>query len=418
MRLRTIFRPLVKFKVTIMCGSSRNHRKALAITRIATFLDSVVTLCVGERAPHLFQVQFIFYPTLFILVKALPAMRQLHTMQLSAISLAEKNLYGILSSSHLTHLILFAIQMPKIRRFPPPNPNLRKLTLMSMFSWGAVRPLIIYLAASLEFLEFHSCGFEIGPRSWPPLPSFPSLRELRYHQNRYGNETVLDELFRVSQITHMHLSGTLNSSPIAALPKSLQHLSTEDQMLTQRVLGTTPMAQLISLSTWHSERWEMINLESSAFVCDHFPRITSLYLDIPWSLRNVALVMARSQHNVRAMELVIAAEGDLGSEGRWPQNQVETLNDYPRNEMLPGVLQSLRMDLVQYHGKLEWSLAQCTRWIDDDVVHPVTGLGGSDLKSIDVSFVLHHGSGFERERRIWRRWAKLPDGNWRIEGAL
>ena len=401
-----------------MLGSSRNHRKVSAITRIATFLDSVVELNIGERAPHLFQVQYLFYPTLFILVKALPAMRQLHTMQLSGLFLAETNLYNILSSPHLTHLILRSIQMPKMSRFPPPNPNLRKLTLMSMFSWDAVRPLIVHLAASLEYLEFHSCAFTFGRRSWPQLPSFPSLRELCHHQNYYGNEAVLDELFHVSQVTHLHLSGTLNSSHTAVLPKGLQHFSTEDGMLTQRMLGTTPMTRLMSLSIQCSQELEIgHHLECSAFVRDHFPGITSLHLDIPWSLRNISLVMARSQHNMRAMELSIATQGDQGLEGRWQRNQVETLNDYLRNNKFPGVLQTLRMDVVQLHGKLELSLVQCSRWIDDDVVHPVTGLGGTYLKSIDVSFVLHE-SGSGRERRIWKRWAKLPDGVWRIEGAL
>ena len=55
--------------------------------------------------------------------------------------------------------------------------------------------------------------------------------------------------------------------------------------------------------------------------------------------------------------------------------------------------------------------------IDDDVVYPVTDLGGSDLKSIDVSFVLHE-RGLGRGRRIWKRWAKFPNGDWRMEGAL
>ena len=118
------------------------------------------------------------------------------------------------------------------------------------------------------------------------------------------------------------------------------------------------------------------------------------------------------------MEISIFAMVGLCSEGEWRLNQIRALNEYSRNNMLPGALQSLKLDVVQRYGKLERSLAQCIRWIDDDVVHPVTGLGGSGLKNIDVSFVLHHGSGFERERRVWRRWTKLPDGDWQIEGAL
>ena len=374
----------------------------------------MVELHIEQRAPHLVRLEYLFSPTLFTLVKALPAMQQLHTMHLSGLFLAETNLYCILSSPHLTHLMLRSIHMPKMSRFPPPNPNLRKLTLESV-SWDAAQPLIVHLVASLEYLEFYLCRFPFGPRSQPQLPTFPSLRELRHHKN-YGNDAVLDEIFHVSQVTHLHLFGTLDSSRIASFPKSLQHLSTKDWMLTQRMLGTAPLAQFISLSIQRSREWEIgHHLERSALVRDHFPGITSLHLDIGWSLRNVALVMARSQRNVRAVELSIPAQGDLGSEGRRWLNQAETLNDYPQNNMLPGALQSLRLDVGQFYGELERSLAL---WIDDDVIHPVTGLGGSDLKRIDISFVLHHGNGFERERKIWRRWARLPNGDWQIEGAL
>ena len=155
-------------------------------------------------------------------------------------------------------------------------------------------------------------------------------------------------------------------------------------------------------------------LAFSALVCDHLSGITSLHLDTHWSHRNVALVMARSQHNVRAMELSI--EG-LDLEGSWEREQVGILDDYLRTNTLPGALQSLRLEVIQRYGNLEQGLAQCSRWIDDDVVHPVKGLGGSDLESIDVSFVRPE-TYWEREWRIWKRWAKLPDGDWRIEGAL
>src|SRR5258706_4142150 len=232
---------------------------------------------------------------------------------------------------------------------------------------------------------------------------------------------VLDELFHVSQVTHLHISGSLGSThiPVTAFPKSLQHLSIVDGMLKQRVLGTTPLAQLTSLSIQFSQKWNAsYHLELSAFVGDHFPRITSLHLlDTHWSFRNTALVMARSQHNVQAIELSISTKYGLDSGGRWSWHQVEILNDHLRNNMLPGVLQSLRLDVVQRYGELEQSLAHCCQWIDDDILHPVTGLGGSDLKSIDVSFVQPEG-GSERERRIWKRWAKLPDGDWRTEGAV
>ena len=417
MRLRKVFRPLVKFNVTMELGASRNHRKALAITHIATFLDSVVELNIGERTPHLFQVQYLFSPALFTLVKALPAMRQLHTMCLSSIFLPETYLHCILSSPHLTHLILLAMKMPKMSRLPLPNSNLRKLTLKLMDSWDAVRPLLVHLAASLEYLELHFCALGFGPQSRLQLPPFPSLREL-YHVN-FGNEAVLEEIFRVSQVTHLHLFGTLDLSH-AAFPKNLQHLTIDDEVLIQLNLRPTPvpLTQLISLNIQRHQEWDMsYHLAFSALVCDHFPRITSLHLRIPWSLRNVALVLARSQHNVREMELSILTRQGLDSEGWWGRKQVEILDDYLRNNTLPGVLQSLRLEVVQRRGNLESGLALCSRWIDDDIVHPVKGLGGSDLKSVDVSFVLPE-SGLERERRIWKRWAKLPDEDWQIEGAL
>ena len=414
-----IFRSLVKFKVTITLGASQRHRRVLAIARPATFLDSVVSLTVrSQRLPHRLQVQDLCSPTLFTLVRTLPAMRQLRTIRLSSIFLPETYLRCIISSQHLIHLTILDIRMPKLSKFPPLEPKLRTLILKWMDSWDTVRPLLVHLAASLEYLEFHSCRFEFEPRSLPRLPSFPRLRELR-HQRRYdGNGTLLDEVFHVSQVTHLHLYGTLNSSHITTFPKSLQHLSTEDGMLSQRMLGTTPMAQLKSLSIRLSEeRGTSHHLETSAFICDHFPGITSLRLNITWSLRNAALVMARSQHNVRAIALSIPPNGVLDSEEGWRLNRVKSLNDYPQNNMLPGVLQSLRVDVVQSRGNLEWSLVQCSQWIDDDIIHPMTGLGGPDLGSIDLSLRIRK-SGLEPERRIWKRWVKLLDGDWRIEGAL
>lgn len=49
--------------------------------------------------------------------------------------------------------------------------------------------------------------------------------------------------------------------------------------------------------------------------CRHLPGITSLYLHIPWSHRNTALVMARSQRNVQALELSIATQ--VGPDRHW-----------------------------------------------------------------------------------------------------
>ena len=99
---------------------------------------------------------------------------------------------------------------------------------------------------------------------------------------------------------------------------------------------------------------------------------------------------------------------------------VETSRDSERLPLKQHVVRGLA-ESEAGSGSTLWrfSTVPCTvlPMIDDDVVHPVTGLGGSDLKSIDVSFVLRE-SNLERERRIWKQWAKLPDWVWRIECAL
>ena len=88
-----------------------------------------------------------------------------------------------------------------------------------------------------------------------------------------------------------------------------------------------------------------------------------------------------------------------------------------RNFTFPAPLQSLKLDVAQTSYELERSVAPCTRWISDSILPPVTGLGGSDLKHIDVSFVQPQ-SVLERERVISKRWVKSPNENWQIEECL
>lgn len=416
----------MKYKVTIMLGASHSHalREALAITSTSTILDSVVELNIGERAlcRHRYKIRYLFSPTLYTLAKAIPTMSRLHILHLSVIFLARTYLYYILSSPYLTHLILDAIQMPRISKFsPPPLPKLRKLTLkgMAMNSWEAVEPLITHLATSLEYLEISGCRFWLLRQV--QLPSFPCLRELR-HQNHlrlFDNEIVLNGLLQtVSQITHLHLSGNLDYSRITAFPKSLQHLSVEEWMLPERIFETDPLPRLVSLSIRCYQTWRSnYHLELSSFIRDQFPGITSLHLDIPWSLRNPALVMARSQHNVRTLKLSVFTKYNLLSEVRelrWRNQTVEISTDYLRNAKLPATLRGLRLDVFQSFFKLEWSVALCSRWIDDIILPPVTGLGGSDLERIDVSFIQPE-TRLGREQVIRKRWIKSPNEEWQIE---
>ena len=89
--------------------------------------------------------------------------------------------------------------------------------------------------------------------------------------------------------------------------------------------------------------------------------------------------------------------------------------DIPRECTLPAVLQSLILEVV---AKSKFALVRgipsYTQWIDDDVLPPVTGLGGPDLKNVDVLFVQLE-SKLERERMVRRRWVKSPNGDWLME---
>jgi len=248
MTLRRIFRPLVEYKVTILLGESRNNalQKALTITRTPTILDSVVTVNITASRPR-HKTQYLSSPTLFTLFKAIPAMPQLRTVHLLGIFLEETYLCCILSSPCLTHLILDVVQMSNISKLPPPPQNLRKLTIKMMNPWEAIEPLIAQLATSLEYLELKWCIF-LPPRR-VQLPYFPRLRELCHHpkpRHNHDNEALLKELIHlVPQITHLHLYGRVHYRHITAFPKSLRHLSIDEDTLTKQ---TFVCPQLMSLS--------------------------------------------------------------------------------------------------------------------------------------------------------------------------
>lgn len=181
-------------------------------------------------------------------------------------------------------------------------------------------------------------------------------------------------------------------------------------MLTEQNFGGHPLPQLISLSIGCYRTWRN-DVTISFFIRDHFPGITSLCLHIPWSLRNTALEIARSQRNVQALELSITTLF-----GPWidSRSKISTLEIHLRNTTFPAALQSLKLNVVQVSGHLEWSVAPCAQWINDDILPPVTGLGGPDLKSVEISFVQLEGW-FGPERESWRRWVKSRNEDWQIE---
>ena len=422
--LRKILGPFMGFRVTIMRDTSPIYalRRALVISRAPAILDSVVEVNINmekNRVAYWFSeralnVPYHLFPVIFCLFKAIPTMRRLRTIHLTRMVLSEAYLYTILSSPTLIHLTLETVQLPKMSKYPPPK--LRKFTLTAMFSWEALQPLVTQLATSLEYLELKWCSFR-SPQELR-LPPFPYLRELR-HSQKYGRLTFFDEgrlneLFRLgSRVTHLHLAGAFGHTSVGAFPKSLQNLSIEDQVLTEQDFGTCPLPQLVSLSI-RCHQWKIDFLAAlPSFIRDRFPGITSLHLNIPWSLRHFALALARSQYNLQTLILFIDTKFGLDREEVFIRYPKWVYDDIDCKIMWPAALQSLKLEVVQIHYGLEWSVGPCTQWINDNVLPSVTGLGGSDLKSIDVTFI--QPDRLAREEVLCRRWVKLPDDCWQIK---
>jgi hypothetical protein len=347
-------------------------------------------------------------------------MRQLHTIHLDHIILSRMYLRTILSSPYLIHLILDTVQMPKISKFPPTK--LRKLTLMMKSSWEAVQPLISQLATSLEYLELRECEFL--SRSQLQLPPFPCLQELRNHQ-RYFRRTFYDtsqlnELLRLgSQVTHLHVTGHFDYEPVTACRESLQHLSTIDWMLTERIFGMDPFPRLTHLSLRLFPFSDMRNRQTirASFIRDHFPRITSFHLHMPWLLRNCAMGLARSQHNVHTVKLVIDTKYGIGYTGSGEIHSfypVEVSNDLLHQARLPSALRTLMLEVIHARNDLERCAAECTRWLYDDIIPSVPGLGGPDLKSIDILVIQPKSESVERERVLSRRLVKVSNDDWQM----
>ena len=144
--------------------------------------------------------------------------------------------------------------------------------------------------------------------------------------------------------------------------------------------------------------------------------ITSLHLSIPWGLRNHAMVIARSQRKVQALKLVINIWEGMKEEDMTPYHPVEDPNEPLRCSTLPAVLQILKLEVVQSHDELEQSATWCSRWVFDDVIPSLTGLGGTGLKSIGLSVSQQRRTSAGTERVLLRQWVKAPNGDWqRVE---
>ena len=397
-------------------------RRILAIAQTSAILDSVVEVNIGSTfsgSRRVSDIPFLLYPAVLMLVKTIPAMQQLQTVHLHHVILPREYLYTILSSPHLIHLILDTIQMPKMSKFPPPK--LRKLTLTAIPSWDAVEALISQLSASLEYLEIQWCEFR-DLRNLQLHP-FPCLRELHYHEHYEHIFADGRGFFRLGpHISHLYLSGNFYHTQVAPFPGSLRHLSVEEGVLTEKVFGTDPCPWLISLSIECVREWRGFNnrLPLLSFVCDRFPSITSLHLNMSWQLRNFAMVLARSLHNVQALTLVIDTNCDLTYEDSVSirfGHPVEIPTEYLRRAVLPAAMQSLSLEVVQISSNLERSVVCCVQWVEDHILHCVTGLGGPHLKSIDVVFVKLKSKS-KRERVLRMQWVKSFNGYWQTEKWL
>jgi len=397
------------------------HRKALVVTGTSAILDSVVEVNIGKSTDALqdylgsYEVLSLLIPTLNTLIGALPAMPQLHTIQLSNIILSRTYLHTILSAPHPVHLTLQTVKLPQMSTFPPTR--LRKLTLTRMSSWETVEPLIAHLAASLEYLGLQMCRFL--PPIQLQLPPFPYLHELSHHQERIRNtfpdKGQLNELLRLGpQVTRLHVTGHTRNESVIACHESLQYLYTSIWMLSEDIFGTEPFPRLIHLSLIFSEYADTRNhpLTPSSFIRGHFPTVTSLHLSIPWGLRNHAMVMARSQHNVQALKLVMYIQNGKEDEAMASWFPQDVPNDQHPQTMSPAALQTLKLEVVQFDDELEQSATRCSRWVFDDIVPSVKGLGGAGLKNIGLLVSQPKSKSVAREQLLSRQWVKAPNGDW------
>jgi hypothetical protein len=112
--------------------------------------------------------------------------------------------------------------------------------------------------------------------------------------------------------------------------------------------------------------------------------------------------MAQSQHNIQTLKLVINTNVGPAYDEGVAVHQVE------KHATFSAALQSFRLVLVQIHYEPQLGV------IDDNVLPSMTGLGVPNLKNIDVRLIQPE-KGLTREQVPWRRWVKLPNGDWQME---
>ena len=126
------------------------------------------------------------------------------------------------------------------------------------------------------------------------------------------------------------------------------------------------------------------------------------------------MAMARSQHNVQTLKLVVLWM-DYEKSGEmdccFP---IEVLDDQLHQAKLPAALQALTLETVQYYGELERGASLCIQWVFNNVIPPVAGLGGTALKSISMVVSQLKSRSVEREQVLSRQWVRAPNDDWQV----
>ena len=189
-------------------------------------------------------------------------------------------------------------------------------------------------------------------------------------------------------------------------------------MLSEHIFGTEPFPRLMQLSLSFSQFSDTLNLLPiySSFIRGHFPRITSLHLEVPWLDRNDAIMMALSQHNLQMLKLIINTACGIEYETRKARSRfpLGVSNDQLHPAILPVALQTLELEVLQVYGEAERSAMWCTQWVFGQVAPFVTGWGGTGLKSIGMWVSRPKSMSVERERVLWGRWIKVSNDGWQM----
>ena len=126
------------------------------------------------------------------------------------------------------------------------------------------------------------------------------------------------------------------------------------------------------------------------------------------------MAMARSQHHVQALKLVVVGMHYEESGEMDCCFPIEVLDDQLHQAKLPAALQALMLEAVQHCGELERGATRFIQWVFDNVVPPVAGLGGPGLKSIGLLVSQPKSRSVERERVLSRQWFRAPNDDWQV----